>query len=287
VSVPAFPQVIPVERAAFTAYIADRLKEMRPAGMPVQITVPRPLTIKLAAPSGLSVDANLVDLHKHCAALEGRCEEEADKLVESAFQVFGEVTSAVASDMLRIALRSGEWVQALNEAHKLNRTAPVVAKPYVGELWMILAIAGSSFTRYATADTLSKLKLEESAAYELALKNTTGAKAPILERALPLRGTLFHLLAEDELEPSRLLMHSEWAQVAKSRAGALIVSVPASNALIFGHARTNDDLTRMRQIARDASRTAIRSVSPQLFRWRENGWELLDENNDAHAAASK
>jgi hypothetical protein len=270
-------QSIPTDKAAFTSYIADRLKDERPQGMPVQITVVQPLGIKLLAPSGLSIDANLSDLHGHCVAVQGRCAEAADKLVESAFQIFGELTSPIAPDMLRLVLRSASWIETLNARNQSQGLPPVIARRYVGELWAILAISGQSFTRYVGADTLGLLRLDEQAAYDRALENTKAAKAPILERAIPLRGTLFQVLSEDELEPSRLLMHSEWGRIARSRRGDLIVSVPASNALIFGHAQTGADLQSLREITENVSRSAIRSVSPQLFRWREDGWELVQE----------
>jgi hypothetical protein len=282
----AIAQALPVERAEFTSYVAERMKDMRPEGLPVRITIVGPLAIKLGAPSGMSVDANLSDLHSHCVALEGRCAEEAEKLVEAAFQVFGEVTRPIERDMLRVVLRPAAWVHALSEAHKQNGMPPAVAKQYVGELWIILAISGPSFTRYATADTLRILKLEEPAAYDLALKNTREAKAPILERALPLRGTRFQVLTEDELEPSRLLMHAEWAEVAKARPGDLIVSVPASNTVIFGSALTSDDIRTLRQIAINESRKAVRAVSPQLFRWQKDHWEVVEDTARAQLSPS-
>jgi hypothetical protein len=281
----AAAQSIPLDKAAFTQYVADRLKEMKPEGMQVQISITRPLAIRLSAPSGMSVDANLGDLHGHCSAMDGRCAEETEKLVEAAFQVFGEVTRSITPDMFRVVLRSAGWVNALNESNKANGMPPAVAKPYVGELCMVLAISGPAFTRYATAETLNTLKLDQSVAFDIALKNTKQSKAPILERALPLRGTRFQVLAEDELEPSRLLMHAEWGEVARKRPGDLIVAVPASNLLIFGNAVSADDVRALRDVAANALRTAVRSVTPQLFRWRENGWELVEDKRARAQAA--
>ena len=74
-------------------------------------------------------------------------------------------------------------------------------------------------------------------------------------------------------------MHGEWGEVARKRPGDLIVAVPASNILIFGSAVSAEDIRALRDLAANALRTAVRSVTPQLFRWRENGWELVEDKS--------
>ena len=278
----AFPalvraQSVPLEQVEFTSYVAELLRTTAPEHIKVQVTVVRPLAVTLSAPSGVAVEANLMPLHSHCVAMQGRCFDAAEKMIQAAFQVFGEATRPIERDMLRPVLRTRAYVESLRELHSKRGMPSLLAKPYVGELWIVLAIKGSALIRMATSDTLQQLGLDESAAFELALQNIRDTKAPVLERAQPLRGTRFNIIAEDGYEASRLLMHDEWSAVARSRAGDLIVSVPASDAVIFGLVRDRDDIKALREIVASQARRTLVPISPQIFRWRPDGWELLDE----------
>ena len=270
-------QSVPLEQVEFTAYIAELLRTTGPEHIKVQVTVARPLAVTLSAPSGVAVEANLVPLHSHCVAMQGRCFEAAEKMLQAAFQVFAEATRPIERDMLRPVLRARAYVESLNELHRRRGMPSLIAKPYVGELWVVLAIKGTALIRMATSDTLQQLGLAEPAAFELALQNIRDTKAPVLERAQPLRGTRFNIIAEDGYEASRLLMHDEWSAVARSRAGDLIVSVPASDAVIFGAVRDREDIQALREIVASQARRTLVPISPQIFRWRPDGWELLDE----------
>ena len=106
---------------------------------------------------------------------------------------------------------------------------------------MVLAIDRPAFLVMATIDMLKRFGLDERSAFDIGLQNVRRSKRPILDRALPLRGTHFQVLEEDSYEATRLLFHSDWAAVAQSGTGDLIVGVPAFNAIIFGRARTKQD----------------------------------------------
>jgi hypothetical protein len=281
----ALAQSVPIEAGAFTSYMAERLKTLahEDTEIHVQVTIMRPLALKLTSQSGMSVEANLTDLQAHCVALNGRCGEAAEQLAQSAIQAFGESARPVQRDMLRALVRPAAWVSELSEIHKQRGIAPLLAKPYVGELWIVVGLNRNALIGLATTETLSKLSLDENAAFELALKNTREAKLPVLNRAVPLRGTRFEMVSEDNYESSRFLMHGEWAEVARVRGGDLIVSVPASNTIIFGAVRNPAQIDDLRAVAVQEARKAPRAVSVQLFRWRANGWELVGSPAEAQA----
>jgi hypothetical protein len=277
-------QSLPLERRSFTNYVSDRLKTLaaEDAQAKVEVTVIRPLAISLTAPSGMAVETNLGDLHAHCVALEGRCVDAVERLTQAAFEAFGQATSPIERAMLRALVKPAAYVRELEEIYK-QRGLTIIAKPYVGELWTLVVVHRATLVSVATSETLSNLGLDEASGLDLALKNTRALKGRVLDRAVPLRGTRFEMLAEDEYESSRLLMHADWAEVAKARGGDLIVSVPAANSLIFGSIRNTDQIKDLRDIVLQEGRKARRFVSAQIFRWRADGWELLQDPADTRA----
>jgi hypothetical protein len=278
-------QSLPLEPTPFTSYVAERLRALalEHAQVRVDITALRPLAIKLTAPSGMSVDTNLSDLYAHCAALQGRCGDAAEQLAQAAFRAFGEATRPIGREMLRAMVLPAAQVHGIEEIRKQRGTAAFVAKPFVGDLWIAVIEDRKPLFAIATTDTLKQLELDESAAFALALKNTRDSKAPVLERAMPLRGTYFAVLSEDDYESSRVLMHEDWAEVAKNRRGDLLVSVPASNTLIFGSARSAVQIKELRDLAVQELQKAQRPLTAQIFRWRAEGWEVVKNPGEERA----
>ena len=278
-------QTLPLDKDRFTAYIAEEIRGNPPEGVQVRVVVPRPLLLRLQAPSGMSVEANLTEFYNHCVALEGRCAEAKEGLIQNAFQALGEVSRPVAADDLRVVVRSESYVAESNDTLKRHGLPPIIAKPYVGDLWMVLAFSRSQLIGVANSETIKALGLEEAAAFAIALRNTREERKPILERSVPLRGTYLHILGEDSYESSRMLLHDDWAEVA-ARNGDLVVSVPAANSVIFGKGKTAEQIKAMREVVSKQARTALQPLSAQLFRWRPNGWEVVEEKGEPRAEAN-
>jgi hypothetical protein len=217
-------------------------------------------------------------------ALEGRCSESAEELARGAFEAFGQMNRPIERNMLRAVLRPASDVREVEQLYK-EGGFEIVAKPYVGELWILVVVHGT-LVSVATTETLKQLGLDVAGGISLALKNTLETKLPVLDRAVPLRGTYFAVLAEDYYESTRLLMHAEWGEVAKARGGDLIVTVPASDSLIFGNVRNNDQIKALQDIAIREARKSRRAVSTQIFRWRPDGWELVGDPGEVRAHVS-
>ena len=182
----------------------------------MQVTINQPLSIRLKAPSGMAVDANLTELHGHCIAVEGRCTEATDRMVQAAFQVFGEATRPAERDDLRPIVRPASYVESLKAPHAQRSLPPPIAKPYVGELWIVLAISRTALISMATTETLKQLGLNEDSAFDVALANVTQAKPPVWS-AHPMRGSASSSWAKRLDRP--LAAATQWAEVAKVRGG--------------------------------------------------------------------
>jgi uncharacterized protein YtpQ (UPF0354 family) len=148
----------------------------------------------------------------------------------------------------------------------------MLAKPYAGELWMVLAVDLPSSIRMAVERDLKDLGLTEADAFAEGLRNIRDARPPIQRAAQRLRGSPLSFLGEDDYESSRFLMHADWAEAARAHGGELVVGIPATNTVIFGRASDAAGLARL--VAQEAAR-AQRKVSEQLFRWSAEGWQPL------------
>jgi hypothetical protein len=60
----------------------------------------------------------------------------------------------------------------------------------------------------------------------------------------------------------------------------LIISVPESNAVIFGRGRNDAEIQALKELAANRTRMALQPVTAQIFRWRPSGWELVENTGE-------
>src|SRR5262245_54062111 len=173
---------VPMGEAAFTAYMAQRLKAAT-ASTKIEVTVVKPLELKLKAPGDLAADVYLERLYRHCQAVNGQCEEGIRRYVQGTTQTFVEEAMPVERKMLRAIVRPTSYVTDMKEVYRKRGSPPVLVKPYVGELWMILAVDLPSSIRLATATTVKELGLSEAEGFAEGLRNVRDTKKPILQAA--------------------------------------------------------------------------------------------------------
>ena len=256
---------VPLDPEAFTAYFAQRARSMNSDTTGIKVAVVQPLVVSFISRSGKAFQANLSQLHGHCIAVEGRCADSVDWHLGWQVQALTDSGVDDNAGMLRAVVRSAEYVKAVNQMMQSRGQPPLAARPYVGELWMVLAIDRPAFLVMATIDVLKRFGLDEQSAFGIALQNVARSKRPILDRALPLRGTHFQVLEEDSYEASRLLFHRDWAGVAQSRTGDLIVGVPAFNSIVFGRARTKEDVAALHKITQKRKGKAVQPLTLNSF----------------------
>lgn len=174
---------------------------------------------------------------------------------------------AKAAD-LRLVLRSTAEIDGAKQS-----TASIVAQPLTGDLWQALVVDSATNYRFATAADLDQLKLSQSDAFLLGLRNATAA--------LPALATVTHDLTPHQIgviqgqgeETSRLLSATDWAPLARELGGHLLVAVPAHDTVLYCEENGTQSVRTFAAITRDTAAKAEHAVSRTLLRWTPAGWQ--------------
>jgi hypothetical protein len=267
---------VPLDPAAFTAVIAEALRGKLDAGTRISSSVP--LAIELDTP-GVRLPT-LDGLHAKCGAYAGYCRDAIQKYVDSAAETIAGPPLQPAPSQMRVLIRHREFVEQLPRGEGGNGPAPPIARPFVGDLWMVLALAGKHVHWLVTPGVLHAFNLDSSAAFEIARRNTRAA-LPRLSHVVKPMGSSGFSHAHGESYSSRLLLWDDWRAVAAARKGELLAIVPDADNIIFGTIRSSTELDKFKRVAADATRITGDSRSATIYRWRNEGWEVMGEGRMA------
>lgn len=119
------------------------------------------------------------------------------------------------------------------------------------------------------------LKLSVDEAFEIAKQNLRTRELKPLDAVLkPITGRAIGYLEENAYESSRLLLHEDWKRYA-GEIGTLIVAIPTTNFLIYGSGANPEATEALRAFALEVARKSERPLSPLVFLWRPQGWEIV------------
>jgi uncharacterized protein YtpQ (UPF0354 family) len=122
---------------------------------------------------------------------------------------------------------------------------------------------------------LEALKLSETEAFDAAKANLATDLKPLASVLKPVVGKSIGYLEEHAYDSSRLVLHDEWRQLANDLGGSLIVAVPTTSVLLYGSGATAEAVDAMRTFALNVGRKSQRPLSPLVFRWTSEGWEVV------------
>jgi hypothetical protein len=111
--------------------------------------------------------------------------------------------------------------------------------------------------------------------YQLGLKNTRGSLKPLMQVAKAAKPAEIGQIVGDSYEPSRLVLHEEWAPLAAAQNGTLIVAVPATDAVFYIGEDTPAAIDALRTLARNVFSRAPNRLTETLLRWSDAGWEVV------------
>ena len=263
---------VPSDPAAFTAVIEQALRDKLGAG--TRISSPVPLVVEIDIP-GVRLPT-LNGLHAKCDAHAGYCRDAIQKYVDSVAETIGGPPLKPAPSQMRVLIRHREFVEQLPRGEGGTGPSPPIARPFVGDLWMVLALAGKHVHWLVTPGVLHAFNLDPAAAFELALRNTREA-LPRLAHVVKPMGSSGFSHAHGESYSSRLLLGDDWRAVAAARKGELLAIVPDADNIVFGTIRSSTDLDKFKRVAAEATRITGDSRSSTIYRWRNEGWEVMAE----------
>ncbi len=240
------------------------------------VTVKEPLTLELAAGKGGGhAVASLDRIWRFCAANRARCPNAVQGYVANTSSALEESVLPIDRTKFLPVVRPSAYIAQLDQDVAANPAAQPVARPLAGDLSLAIVRDEPRKLRFLNARDLEDLALTPDGVMALAMRNITAALRPMDAVAHDAPGQAFFYIEGDDYESSRILLHEEWAQVAKRMGGELLLAVPGSRLVIYGDARRPGMPQAMASFVRDAVKRSERPISATLFKWTPEGWEPL------------
>ncbi|MEZ5615891.1 MAG: hypothetical protein R3E35_11835 [Rhodocyclaceae bacterium] len=258
------------DEASFTKQIADRLLRELPG---LQVEIASPLTLKINQADGAHIlQANLDRIFAFCSKAAEQCDAATSQYIAGVSGAVKDRIRPIEPSMIRLNVRPRKGLQSAQQ--QLPPDAPrIVLRPFAGDLALTAVLDFPTAMRMFTNEDAKKLGMSEDQAIEIGRNNLRATLKPISDFPPPTAEQSFRYLGDSPYESSRMILHSEWAPVAKALGGSLIVGVPSSNLLVYGRGDSELAVDAIRAFVRDAVRKTDRPLSTSLFRWTENGWE--------------
>jgi hypothetical protein len=190
--------------------------------------------------------------------------------------------------MLRVVVRPTAYLEQGRQI-SAGEGGPA-AVPIAGEFWMISAADRQTTIALLSSRALEPLQLTTKDAFTIGKENMRRAMTRIIEEALKRDRHGIGLLTGDPYKSSLFAFPELWAPLAKAAGGNLLVSVPASDVVLFCDGRRAGASEAMIAAAQKVMATADRPFSSSLFRWSADGWTALPapvehgDNRSDHAA---
>jgi uncharacterized protein YtpQ (UPF0354 family) len=259
----------PKDEGAFVNYVAGRLARVSGA----KVEPAERLSLNLSAADGSHLlTANLDRVWSACQRVRERCATFVDEYVASISSMIEERSRPPEKEALRIIIRPKSYLETMKGQ---DPAKALLARPFVGDLAMTLVIDGARSIRSAQRQDLDRLKLSVDEAFEIAKQNLRTRELKPLDAVLkPITGRAIGYLEENAYESSRLLFHEDWKRYA-GQIGTLIVAIPATNYLIYGSGANPEATEVLRAFALEVARKSQRPLSPLVFRWKPEGWEIV------------
>lgn len=258
------------DEASFTKQIGDRLLRELP-GLRVEIS--GPLTLKINQTDGAHIlQANLDRIFSFCSKAAEQCDAATSQYIAGVSGAVKDRIRPIEPSMIRLNVRPRRGLESAQQ--QLPPDAPrIVLRPFAGDLALTAVLDFPTAMRMFTNEDAKKLGISEDQAIEIGRSNLRASLKPITDFPPPTAEQSFRYLGDSPYESSRLILHSDWAPVAKALGGSLIVGVPSSNLLVYGRGDSELAVDAIRAFVRDTVRKTDRPLSTSLFRWTENGWE--------------
>ena len=256
---------IPKDAAGFTEYLAEQVRKA--AG--VAVTIQGPLTLGVGG-----MHANLDRIYDFCKREAEQCPHEVANYVNAVVQVHADQNTAPSRNAVRVVLRTEKYVQQVQGSAGAEVSA-VQPRPFAEGLVVLPALDSARAIRMLNVSDNKTLGLTAEEVYQLGLTNVRTALKPLMQVAKAAKHTEIGELVGDAYEPSRLVLHDDWAPLAAAQGGKLIVVAPATDAVFYIGEDTAVAIDALRAAAGDIFSRAPNRLSETLLRWNAAGWQVV------------
>jgi hypothetical protein len=261
-------------KGEFTDGVARQFEKANPGAT---VSVLGPLTLKLATPGRSPNTIALERIWRFCRANRENCPALVASFVEDLSAGQHEADQPIERRMLRVVVRSQQYIEAGNRPFGDDPQAALVARPLAGDLWMLCVADKPHTTTAIRLRDIAKLGLSSDEAMELGIKNLAGELPPLSKRwhGVPKR-ELGIIRGEGYYEASRILLHDDWATLAQEMKGHLIVAVPGTDDVFYANDEDPDAVAVLADTAAHFMPQQERPISATVLKWTPTGWEVVE-----------
>lgn len=253
----------PQEQMAFTERVAAQLRALIGAEA---VRVAEPLTLKIG-----DVQANLDRINAFCRANAAGCDAEVGRYVQAVVEMQQKAALPPSREALRVVVRTADFVQGAASSGAAKGHFP--RQPLVDGLVALLMLDSPRSARLVNDSDCQALGLTPDEAYALGRANLRRELRPMAQAAKAVAPGSVGTLEGDFYESGRVLLHEDWAPLARAQKGALIVALPAKNLLIYSADDSPAGRDALRLLARDLMKRSPGPLSDLLLRWTPEGWQ--------------
>jgi hypothetical protein len=286
----AWADDVPLGDAAFTSYMQQRVQLYSTA----PISSPAPFKLTVTMPSGVSMTFGFQDIHDTCVQKPAQCGHIADAYVQYVAENIVSITNAamqgqansqnagatgpVDATRLRVALRV---IATCGSSQIRCEVVPSKApnafffRRAFANLGAFCAMpVGNNGHAFMTNGERGSLNLSIGEAIELCEKNAHDAFGPLAGKiAAPPADGIGTI--EEPGASARAIFAEDWAAVAKSFGGRLLIAVPARDTLLYIKGDGPDEVRTLEARAMELFGQSDAPLSNDVYRWDGSGWVLV------------
>jgi hypothetical protein len=211
----------------------------------------------------------------NCAAL---LDDYVAKTVAALKQVAARTPTAPPDiSTLRLVLRPAAY--ALNLWKQVGGpgadSEPIMAR-FAGDMWLLLVVDSPESVRVFTRKDLESTSMTFEVAMEAARANMGRVLPPLARVAPKAAANGVGVIEGDFYASSRLLLHhDQWAKLASTFKGRLLVVAPEPQTLVVADGGVRNSREAMKLIAEDYAKKSDRPLSMTMFQWTPDGWKAV------------
>jgi hypothetical protein len=217
-------------------------------------------------PDGAKFTARYGQVERDCAARPRSCD---DAIRESLTGLF---IPRFDTKHLSATIKDTRYINSRITLADGRRPAPLLARPFVADLWMVLTEENPEQQLRSLLDkgSLGSYRLPESTLYETAVANID-REFPELAPQPYRRGSPV-LMVESEVAAALVLRPQRWQPVTKRVKGDLLASVPNAQTVLLAGSANKAHVEALRKLTNELENTDYHPISRTLLRWTPDGW---------------
>lgn len=226
--------------------------------------------------------------YRFCVQDAVRCPDAVDQYTRTVVELARVRSQPVTAGQVRLALRNQAFVDEVrHRATADGAGAPLFVRPFVPGIVVVPVLDFLGSVRYVGTFELNRLKLTEEQLFDVGRSNLQTSMLPMQAVARrPATGHYGSIEAEDHAA-SRVLLHSDWAELAAQFNHQLAVLLPTPNIVLYGDAANPVQIEVMRRTALDMYKRSLRPLSLQLLRWTPSGWTLMNAGDESASPSAQ